>query len=581
MVVLLYKQVKPLLFFALALCIFIFSHGLAYASQVTLAWDESNTPLDGYQVFQRVEGQAYDYSRPKWTGNDNTCTIDNLIDDTTYYFVVRACKGEIVSDNSNEVEHFYSSPNKDSDGDGIIDTEDDFPFDSREWVDTDGDGTGNNSDADDDNDGMDDIWENTHGLNPLVNDANHDLDGDGLLNIEEYELGSNPTRPDDNWSTVIDDGDAGTSTTGQWIRSGGLNPYGSQSLYSKEVGANYIYEMKLSGRHEIALWWSEHSSRCTNVPVKIFDGDTLLDTIYVNQQENAGQWNSLGKFRFTGNAKVVIVSEDSGCSTSADAVEINELSDEPMIIDDGEPGTFSTGQWIRSGGLHPYGSQSVYSKEVGANYRYETKVSGRHEIALWWSKFSSRCSNVPVMIYDGDTLLDTVYVNQQENAGQWNRLGSYRFTGDAKVVVVSEDSSCSTSADAVEIKAASDEPMVIDDGDPGTASTGGWSISGGLNPYGSQSVYSKGAGANYSYESALSGRHELLVWWSAYSTRCTNVPVQIYDGDALIGTKYVNQQENAGQWNSLGYFNFTDHASVVVVSEDSSCSTSADAIGLF
>ncbi len=46
---------------------------------------------------------------------------------------------------------FWSVP-IDSDGDGFPDSEDDFPFDPNEWLDTDGDGIGNNADTDDDND---------------------------------------------------------------------------------------------------------------------------------------------------------------------------------------------------------------------------------------------------------------------------------------------------------------------------------------------------------------------------------------------------------------------------------------------
>ncbi|MDT8419622.1 MAG: putative Ig domain-containing protein [Desulfuromonadales bacterium] len=44
----------------------------------------------------------------------------------------------------------------DSDGDGILDSEDAFPHDSTEWIDTDRDGIGNNADGDDDNDGVSD-----------------------------------------------------------------------------------------------------------------------------------------------------------------------------------------------------------------------------------------------------------------------------------------------------------------------------------------------------------------------------------------------------------------------------------------
>jgi hypothetical protein len=42
----------------------------------------------------------------------------------------------------------------DSDGDGVPDGQDDFPFDPDETIDSDGDGVGNNADLDDDDDGM-------------------------------------------------------------------------------------------------------------------------------------------------------------------------------------------------------------------------------------------------------------------------------------------------------------------------------------------------------------------------------------------------------------------------------------------
>jgi len=62
-------------------------------------------------------------------------------------------------------------------------------------TDTDGDGIPDVTDDDDDNDGMPDWWENTYGLNPLVDDRYGDLDNDGYSNIEEYEGNSDPNDP--------------------------------------------------------------------------------------------------------------------------------------------------------------------------------------------------------------------------------------------------------------------------------------------------------------------------------------------------------------------------------------------------
>ena len=55
----------------------------------------------------------------------------------------------------------------DSDGDGVSDELDAFPFDSSESLDTDSDGTGNNADLDDDNDGYSDQQEAIDGTDPL------------------------------------------------------------------------------------------------------------------------------------------------------------------------------------------------------------------------------------------------------------------------------------------------------------------------------------------------------------------------------------------------------------------------------
>ena len=85
----------------------------------------------------------------------------------------------------------------------------------------------------------------------------------------------------------------------------------------------YSFEAACSGPQEVYLWWSNHSTRCTAVPVEIYDGTTYLDTVNVNQLKNSGQWNALGTFSFSGKAKVVIISNGS-CTTSADAVNIFE-----------------------------------------------------------------------------------------------------------------------------------------------------------------------------------------------------------------------------------------------------------------
>lgn len=88
-----------------------------------------------------------------------------------------------------------SSADEDSDGDGAADSEDAFPFDPGESVDTDGDGVGNNADDDDDGDGYGDDAD----AFPLDPDEWLDTDGDGVgdnadLDPDETNMHANFTN---------------------------------------------------------------------------------------------------------------------------------------------------------------------------------------------------------------------------------------------------------------------------------------------------------------------------------------------------------------------------------------------------
>lgn len=168
----------------------------ASAATITLEWIENDPDAQSYRLFQRTEGEAYNYSKWIYFGSDTSFTVENLQDGVTYFFVVRAYNTDAESSDSNEIEYTPddSNPSADSDGDGVVDELDAFPSDPEEWFDTDNDGIGNNADLDDDNDGMPDSWEIEHGLDPLRNDAQEDFDGDGVSNIDEFENGSNPAQ---------------------------------------------------------------------------------------------------------------------------------------------------------------------------------------------------------------------------------------------------------------------------------------------------------------------------------------------------------------------------------------------------
>ncbi|UCG07373.1 MAG: fibronectin type III domain-containing protein [Desulfobacterales bacterium] len=203
---------------------------------------------------------------------------------------------------------------RDSDGDGVPDEEDAFPFDPDEWLDTDGDGTGNNADEDDDDDGIPDEWENKYGLDPLQDDADEDPDGDGVSNIDEYYAGTDPTQDDynsvpqrpvilspENNDVVAmtpvfrtgefydpDSGDRHWKT--QWLifdelsNTRVMNIQTPSSLTSLKVpklildeNTSYYVKVRFFDNHGAASEWSEPAVFMTDINAEDIDGNGIPD----------------------------------------------------------------------------------------------------------------------------------------------------------------------------------------------------------------------------------------------------------------------------------------------------------------
>ena len=384
---------------------------VAGAASITLAWGPNESSSDGYRLFLRQAGKAYNYSDPAWQGASTKCTVDQLANGTTYYAVVRAYQGSKESSNSNEVK--FTTPAASSSTTTTTSTTDSSTARAASSS-TSGSSGGSNADI------------------------------------------------------VIDDGDSGTTATGTWGKSGASGSYGGVSLYSRDASATYTFKAQATGSFEVSVWWTALSSRATKAPVKIYDGSSLLKTVYVNQRIDGGQWNVLGTYQFSSYPKVVIVSTGDG-SACADAVEF--MSDTPVdnvvvntsssagstggssagdiVIDDGDSGAAAKGSWSKSGASGAYGSVSMYSRDASSTYTFKAQATGSYKVSVWWTALSSRGTKVPVKIYDGSSLLKTVYVNQRIDGGQWNVLGTYQFSSYPKVVIVSTGDG-SVCADAVQ-----------------------------------------------------------------------------------------------------------------------------------
>jgi hypothetical protein len=203
--------------------------------------------------------------------------------------------------------------------------------------------------------------------------------------------------------------------------------------WSSGDGGNGTYRYKLDDS-DLTSGATQTTSTSHTPTVALSEGS---HTLYVQERDDAGNWSNSGSF--------TIVIDILPPQAPSNLIIVEES--EEIFLDNGEDGTSYTGTWQVSSATDPYGDDSLWSNE--GTYTFEIILSGSYEVSLWWSQHNNRCSNVSMQIYDGDILLSAFDINQLENGGQWNILGTYIFNDIAKIVIIAEDDSCSACADAV------------------------------------------------------------------------------------------------------------------------------------
>lgn len=108
------------------------------------------------------------------------------------------------------------------------------------------------------------------------------------------------------------------------------------------------------------------------------------------------------------------------------------ISDIEMIVDNRDPAFSTTGWWFIGHGGQSYNGDCAWAPRGIQNIacvRPELPVAGAYEIFAWWcgDPNHDQSQRVRIQIYPtvGRVATYPVYVNLQENAGQWNSLGTY------------------------------------------------------------------------------------------------------------------------------------------------------------
>ncbi|MCE5187063.1 MAG: PKD domain-containing protein [Planctomycetaceae bacterium] len=347
---------------------------------------------------------------------------------------------------------------------------------------------------------------------------------------------------DPGWELIIDNGQSGTSSTGTWTVSGGTGAYGANSLYGRNNATyTWAFTVPQAGNYEVFMWWTEFSSRSTAAPVTVTDADGA-HALTVNQQTNGSQWNSLGVFSFATSGQVRLQATGAyPTSYCADAVRI----------------------------------VSTTAAAVRADFT-AAPTAGQAPLSVQFTDTSTAETTITSWQWDFDNN-GTVDSTQQNPTYQFAAAGQYSVK---LTVSCPSGTDTETKSNLITVEPSSSYEQIVDNGDPGTSSTGTWAASGASDPYGADSMWARyTATYTWRFTPTQSGPCSVSMWWTVISSRGTAIPVAITHAGGTANLT-VNQQQNGGRWNLLGSYNFNagTEYSIVLRTPGGSPTACADAV---
>jgi subtilisin family serine protease len=400
---------------------------------------------------------------------------------------------------------------------------------------------------------------------------------------------------------VVDNSDPGYAESGPGWASSGLGGHRATSRYhTAGTGANEAAWQATNlppGDYDVSVTWAAGANRATNASYQVYDGDTLLRTVTVNQKNvpsgeavNGRPFQKLGTFTGVGSTLRVVLSDGADGVVSADAVRLVELP--PPTIDLG---------WSGGVGDPPAAATTQTSFTVSRTYTIaDGNPAGTAEAftIAWYASTDGTLANA--------TLLARESVAAGQGPGTYGGSspalrvrdpGTYYILavlddGDS-VREVSEADNVGVSSAAVTVTGTSVLPSgLIDHGSGGYSESGsGWAGSNLGGHGGSSRYHAKGTGLNAATWQATdlpNGTYEVHVSWLASANRAMNAAYKVYDGDTLLKTVTVSQKSapvgpaiDGTKFRSLGAFAVTSGTLRVVLSDAADGIVSADAVRYF
>ena len=382
---------------------------------------------------------------------------------------------------------------------------------------------------------------------------------------------------------IIDDGDEGFGGGLYWYTKNDAGYQGDYKYTAAGDGtwnATWTFGPLTPGSYQVAATWAPHWQLATDSPFTIFDGDTALATIDVNQEiapddlTDAGTtWEEMGTFDISSGLLVVKLTNAANEYVAADAIRIERSL---LSVLDGTTA-------VQNGTTDPidYGAITIGQSEM-KTFTVTNTTAGTVTLSPQVSVpagFRLAAGFGTTTLAAGESTTFTVALDAGGAAGSFQGAVSF----DATAGLEQYEFTFAVAGSFV-------NDLLIDNGDVGYSETGSWKS-------GSSSIWNylydnrfHGSGdgssrATWNFSGLASGAYEVYVTWSSYSNRASDAPYTVLDGASPVGTIDVDQRANPSgamlggrPWQSIGVFNNSSGELTVRLSDDANGVVIADAV---
>ncbi|MGG1516073.1 hypothetical protein ABE504_11710 [Paenibacillus oryzisoli] len=348
---------------------------------------------------------------------------------------------------------------------------------------------------------------------------------------------------------IVDNVEAVQGTHGVGWTSSSFRPnaYGG-SYYTSSNDVNTVQANELTwtpyiskaGYYNVYYWLPESklddTTIASNAPFTIHYASGE-ETVNVNERQEGKQWVRLGSYPFAeGIAGNVHLSNNADGIVVADAIRFVPL--EVTTDNTDTTAVTPTGSWTASSQQPNFQGQDYLVSPAGQGentvvWRPTLDQTGYYTVSLWHPDDAGNAASNAMAIVTAANVSAAVYVNQKENGGQWNSLGSFLFNkGSSGNVSLSNDANGKVYADALRFTYTGVDLFYDDftrDDQSQWTRLGNWQRSGSGNHYELQA----NTGSPISSASAFVGGQD----WKHYAVQTTVTPASV-NGEFGLITRY-------------------------------------------